>query len=495
VPNVQRLADETAGNRRLEPAQNDGISIWDDVFASVDPWGYTSEYEQRKYELTLSLVPEEGANKALELACAEGAFTTKLAPRVTSLIAADISRKALDRARASCGAYDNIEFRQIDLTKDELPGGQDLIICSEVLYYLDGQDELKRIASKIRDALARGGRLIMANHMLLKDDLSATGFDWDQRYGGKVIHEVFAATPGFDLERSIVTELYRIDSFRATDKGSEPVIPQIQQATINCRLEDQVARYVVWGGAIARRRDVENERTWRVPILAYHRIAEYGPKALTRWRVHPEAFRNQMRLLRSHGFHAISSEDVHARHVSRSPFSGRPVMITFDDGYSDFADAAWPTLIAHDFLAEVFLVSDLVGEAATWDAGFGEPAPLMDWPTIERLHKEGVRFGSHLASHTPAPNLRAADLFDEAKRSRRTLESRLMNSVFSVAAPYGDIDDSLRYAAAVSGYKIGFACSGGIADLRDKWRYDTPRIEVGGEWDLQRFAQALHLPT
>jgi hypothetical protein len=69
-----------------------------------------------------------------------------------------------------------------------------------------------------------------------------------------------------------------------------------------------------------------------------------------------------------------------------------------------------------------------------------------------------------------------------------------MNPVFSIAAPYGDIDDSLRYSAAASGYKIGFASGGGIADLRDKWRYEhAPNRE--GDWDLQRFAQALRLST
>jgi peptidoglycan/xylan/chitin deacetylase (PgdA/CDA1 family)/cyclopropane fatty-acyl-phospholipid synthase-like methyltransferase len=489
----RQVQEEISISQQQKQAPKEGVFIWDDVFASVDPWGYSSsEYEQKKYELTLSLLPDEGTKKALELACAEGAFTTKLASRVTSLIAADISRKALDRARAKCLGHDNIEFSKIDLAKDELPGGQDLIICSEVLYYLDGRRELKRVARKIRDALAPGGRLITANHMLLKDDMSATGFDWDQQYGGKVIHEVFAATPGFELERSLVTELYRIDRFRATETKS--IVPQIQQVPID-HLEDRVAHYVVWGGAIARRREVESERTWRIPILAYHRIAEDGPEALSRWRVDPGAFRNQLRLLRSHGFHAVSSEDVQAHYVSQNPFPGRPVLITFDDGYRDFADVAWPILFAHDFLAEVFLVSDLVGDAAIWDAGYGEPAALMDWPTIERLHNEGVRFGSHLASHTPAPNLRAANLFDEADRSRRILESRLKSSVFSIAAPYGDIDDSLRYAAAVSGYTIGFASDGGIADLRDKWRYDTPRIEVGGDWDLLRFARALQLPT
>ena len=55
-----------------------------------------------------------------------------------------------------------------------------------------------------------------------------------------------------------------------------------------------------------------------------------------------------------------------------------------------------------EFSQVVLLVTDLVGQAAEWDRHLGEPAPLMEAPTIVSLALEGVLFGSHLASHRAA---------------------------------------------------------------------------------------------
>ena len=467
--------------------------MWEAVFEKPDPWGYTSEYEQTKYEYTLELVPSVPPARALELACAEGIFTQQLAPKVGRLIAADISVRALDRARARCAAHANIDYARVDLIDETFPGEQDLITCSEVLYYLDGPEELKNVANKIRDALVSGGRLIMANHFLLRDDPASTGFDWDQLYGGKVIHETFAATPELALEESIVTDLYRIDRFVRLRPGERAPQPNIRHIEMELALEPQVARYVVWGGAEARRSDVmRTEATSRVPILTYHRIADSGPEALRTWRVQPEMFKAQIRLLRSHGYYSITSEQLHAQRKSGRPFPGRPILITFDDAYADFAENAWPILRDHDFSAEVFVVTDRVGQAAVWDAATGEPAPLMDWPTIERLHTEGVHFGSHLASHTPASNLSSLELLREAVRSRAALEHHLGAPVRSVAAPYGAMDQRYNNILRTAGYKIGLSCISGVAD-RNSHPYALPRMEIKGQWELSDFADALGL--
>ena len=88
---------------RADSARSEGRGVWDrarweSLFAAPDPWGYSSAYEQTKYEHTLELLPEGPIGRALELACAEGHFTVQLAPRVGTLVAADIAAKALERA-------------------------------------------------------------------------------------------------------------------------------------------------------------------------------------------------------------------------------------------------------------------------------------------------------------------------------------------------------------------------------------------------------------
>jgi peptidoglycan/xylan/chitin deacetylase (PgdA/CDA1 family) len=460
------------------------------MFATIDPWHYGSDYEQVKYERTLALVPP-GIERALELACAEGQFTLRLAGRVRHLTATDISQTALTRAQARCASIPNISFKQLDFVGDLLPTGFDLIVCSEALYYLESRDELASVCTRLADALAPGGRLLCAHAFVLKDDLSRTAFDWDNPHGAAVITETMARTPGLALEACCESELYRIDLFRRLDQNQAAPPPRIDYMAIGPALEPEVARQIVWGGAEIRRADVyRSERAERVPVLMYHRIAESGPQALARYRTHPDFFRTQMRWLRSHGYHAISVAELVQRLSRREPFPGRPVMITFDDGTNDFYDTAWPILCECDLSAQVFIVTDLIGREASWDAEYGEPAPLMDARMIEELAQAGVQFGSHLATHRPADGLGSAELVAELARSRSMLETLTRRPVTALAAPHGICDDRLIVLAQQCGYETIFSASDGVAQLGSN-PFFLPRIEVRGDWNLDRFTACL----
>ena len=109
-------------------------SYFETLFATQpDPWKYTNSYEQTKYEQTLALLPEASIQSALEIACAEGHFTAQLAPRVSTLLAVDISEIALQRTAERCAEFSHIQYQQFDLTKDSLSDTFDLIVCSRPL--------------------------------------------------------------------------------------------------------------------------------------------------------------------------------------------------------------------------------------------------------------------------------------------------------------------------------------------------------------------------
>lgn len=479
----------------LRPEAETRSQYWDRFFSQSDPWNYGCDYERIKYQRTLDLLPPGCLDRVLELGCAEGTFTRQLALQAKKLIAADISAVALERAQARCTDCGNIDFRRLDLFTDDIPDNQTLILCSEVLYYVEQPEGLLKIIAKLRDALAPGGRLVMAHAFILKDDMSATGFDWEQAFGAKTIHQALLMTEGLNHERSIVTDLYRIDCFKRV-AANECIKPSIHQVDLDCDIDPSIARQVVWGGAWERRADLlARELCWNIPILAYHRIAADGPPSLRRWRVPPDMFRQQLRLLRSHGYYSVTSADiVKARQIGK-PLPGRPVLLTFDDGYQDFADTAWPILEAEGFNAEVFVVTDLVGGSAVWDAHAGDTARLMDWETIEHLHRKGVEFGSHLATHTPATNLSSLAFVQEARRSRAELKSHLGKNITSVAAPHGATDERYNRILASVGYQLGFSGEGNKTDIRQHG-YAMQRLQVEGLWSMADFAKAMDImPT
>lgn len=227
-----------------------------------------------------------------------------------------------------------------------------------------------------------------------------------------------------------------------------------------------------------------------VPVLMYHSVAPDGPAALRRFRTTPEEFDRQLRILQDLNCHAIGSAELEQAYASGRSLPGRPVLITFDDGYVDFAEYAFPLLQKRGFTAEVFIVTDLVGRDSSWDRRFGATAPLMDWNVIRDLHGRGIRFGSHLATHTPATHLTSAQLLGEAARSRLTLEKALGAPARSLAMPFGLYDDRVTPILEWAGYGIGFAVTKGLASPAQP-RLRLSRLEVVGGLAPEAFRSLL----
>jgi peptidoglycan/xylan/chitin deacetylase (PgdA/CDA1 family)/SAM-dependent methyltransferase len=460
-----------------------------------DPWKYTSPYEQVKYEQTLSLLPPKRITRALELACGEGHFTVQLAPRVGSLIAADISQTALSRASQRCTGLENIRFVHLDLTRDPLPGRFELIVCSEVLYFVGGRAELKAVARKLADALDPGGYLLMAHANLIVDEPDRTGFDWDLPFGAKVIGETFASTYPLRLLKEIRTPLYRIQLFQHSS-GLRHLLRWRNPEVINYTEQPvepipEVAAHILWQGGSPRHTKVTGSVvTCKLPILMYHRIASTGSSTTVRYRVTPESFEEQLSYLRDAGFYSIGLEDWRIAMEARKPLPGRAVLITFDDGYLDFFTHAWPLLKHYGFSATVFLVADEIGRTNTWDHSYGEEIPLLGWKEIRRLRDEGVEFGSHSVSHRPLTGLSVKEIVREGARSRAILERGLEQSVTAFAYPYGAEDRVIEHLIGACGYIYGLSCRPNLSGFHDSL-LALPRIEITGSDTLQDFIAKL----
>jgi len=463
--------------------------------ARRDPWGYANPYETRKFEQTLEIIPERRYACALDLACAEGHFTKLLAGRVEKLVAADISETALQRAAVRCGNMEKIEFRQLDMTKDQFGGRYDLIVCSEALYYTEDEATLSRVVQKIAEALAPGGFFVAAHANLVVDDPQQAGFDWDQPFGGRRIGEIIAAHTGLRLAREIRTPFYRIQRFERMRSwlGWQPQpAAEITVMSQPVPLPPALGRRALWkGGHPKRGIEVQAKRSPGLPILAYHQVSDFGPPALNRYRVTPAAFEEHLRCLKAAGFYSITLCEWCLAAVARKPLKGKPCVISFDDGYLDFATNAWPLLKKHGFSATVFLVSQQIGKDSAWDARFGPTMPLMSWSEVLHHEAEGVEFGSHSMSHRPMTGLNPNEIFREALQSRMVLQKEL-KSIISLAYPYGDWDATVRHAVGACGYWCGLTCNTGFAQMQSDL-LALPRVLITAVDGLNEFATKLKL--
>lgn len=148
------------------------------MFAGTpDPWDFeTSPYEKAKYEHTLDALGERRFRRALEIGCANGVLTERLAGRCEELLAIDVSETALGAARARCAGYNHVQLTRLSFP-GEAPIGTsfDLIVLSEVAYYWDETD-LSLAGRKLLDLLAPAGDLLLV-HWTGETDYPQSGDD------------------------------------------------------------------------------------------------------------------------------------------------------------------------------------------------------------------------------------------------------------------------------------------------------------------------------
>ncbi|GJD97614.1 hypothetical protein OCOJLMKI_4847 [Methylobacterium iners] len=173
-----------------------------------DPWRFaTSAYERDKYAATLAALPRPRYVSGLEVGCSIGVFTHQLCPRCDALIGLDVVSSVLEAARARCADCPNVSFRLAAVPGDWPDGHFDLIMISEVAYYLDRAD-LARLVARVEGALLPDADIVLVHwlgvtHYPLSGDDAAEGFIAGARGFARV------------LKQSRTAE-YRLDVLRAT---------------------------------------------------------------------------------------------------------------------------------------------------------------------------------------------------------------------------------------------------------------------------------------
>jgi peptidoglycan/xylan/chitin deacetylase (PgdA/CDA1 family) len=222
------------------------------------------------------------------------------------------------------------------------------------------------------------------------------------------------------------------------------------------------------------------------PVLMYHDVAPHRPGSrLNGWRVLPEDFARQLKLLAQSGYRGVSLRDL----LDRPDAPKKRVVLTFDDGYVGVLTRALPLLVARGFTATVFVVSAKLGGVNDWD-GETPGAALITADGVRALAAAGIEIGSHGATHRPLTELSDADLAAEVEGSKAALEAVTGAPVVSFCYPYGNFDDRVVAAVRDAGYRAATVIRGGISpDLSDPFR--LKRIAVRGTNTLLDFSIAL----
>jgi len=212
-------------------------------------------------------------------------------------------------------------------------------------------------------------------------------------------------------------------------------------------------------------------------ILMYHQVGRFNnPREHRAVYCDVGKFRRQMAYLKYSGHQVISMQCAYRGLFLGAPLPPRPVVLTFDDGYENFRQQAWPILQQLGYPATVYLVTDLIGRSAEWLAP-DQQAPLMDSITIRQLHADGVSFGSHTCSHSRLSQLPEHKQRREIIDSKHKLEDLFGEAVTEFCYPFGDYNLKTRDIVEEAGYATALTCIRGAANTAAN-PFEVPRKAI-----------------
>ncbi|MES1925520.1 polysaccharide deacetylase family protein [Salinisphaera sp. T31B1] len=227
----------------------------------------------------------------------------------------------------------------------------------------------------------------------------------------------------------------------------------------------------------------------RLRVLMYHQVGPFArPEQQLGLYCHIDRFARQMAYLARHDIRVISLSEACRGLFGQARLPARAVVLSFDDGFQNFHDHAWPVLEAHGYPAVVYAVAARLGGHADW---MKPEAPgdqrLMDGATLRTLADAGIEIGSHTLNHCRLGLEPEAVRHREIRDSRARLEDVLGRAVEHFAYPYGHYDAGVRELVAQAGYTSAVTCVRERAD-RAHDPFQIPRQGISYKDGRLRFA-------
>jgi peptidoglycan/xylan/chitin deacetylase (PgdA/CDA1 family) len=210
------------------------------------------------------------------------------------------------------------------------------------------------------------------------------------------------------------------------------------------------------------------------------------------WEVTPQVFADQIGHLVDTGYDVIPLAH-YARWLSsplEHPLPPKPVVITFDDGYSNFSHAL-EVLNRYQLPATMFVPTAYIGGTSSW---LSSPPladmPIMSWSQLNEIRDAGVEVGGHAHVHRPLDELSRDAVRDDVRRCKQILEDGLGVEVAAFAYPHGYFSARVRSEIVAAGYEYACAVRNSLSGPGDD-RFAIARVFTVTTDDLGAFEHML----
>jgi peptidoglycan/xylan/chitin deacetylase (PgdA/CDA1 family) len=219
------------------------------------------------------------------------------------------------------------------------------------------------------------------------------------------------------------------------------------------------------------------------PILLYHHVGsdnfEQDGISDSRFNVTTDDFDAQMNWLSQLGYQTVRTAAITDAMYGHGTLPARPIVISFDDGWEDQYQNAFPILRAHGMTGAFFIPS-------TYPDGKG----FVTWAQIQEMATAGMEIGSHSRTHPHLPKITEEQAWQEIRMSKVEMEKKLQVTVDAFSFPYGEMGEHGTLPTLVSRalYKAAVGVEAG--SLQYEFFY-LRRIEILGSMSASDFIRQL----
>jgi peptidoglycan/xylan/chitin deacetylase (PgdA/CDA1 family) len=215
-----------------------------------------------------------------------------------------------------------------------------------------------------------------------------------------------------------------------------------------------------------------------VPILIYHSVSSDPPPLIADYAVDEAAFSAHLDLIAHRGLHTLTvSQLLDAFDAGDHVAVERAVLITFDDGFADFATAALPALRARDMASTLYLATGLLQGGAEPPVLPALAAHMLDFAALRALAGEGVELGAHSHTHPHLDTLDTRQARHEIEHSRALVQTAVQAPIATFAYPHGYSGPRIRALVHEAGYR-GACGVGNTLSSTDDRRFSLSRLLV-----------------
>lgn len=165
------------------------------------------------------------------------------------------------------------------------------------------------------------------------------------------------------------------------------------------------------------------------------------------------------------------------------------VAVTFDDGFVDIFENAFPELMKRNFPFTIFVPTGYLGKYPEWiekEEYRSYRGPVMSEVQLRDIRKyELVTIGSHCVSHTDLRSMDENSSKREIQSSKNELENIIGQKINLLSFPHGAYTDKCIEFSRQAGYERVFTINPSLGLLSPN-EFVTGRISVGtGDWPFE----------